>query len=325
MKFIFAWLSISLSLSVFSQSYAPAAGQEGSTAISYDSDLFHYWATEVQIQRGLINLSNPDQQDHDNNHASFGSDTDALGIANNLCVSLGDAGTAILKFEKPIQNGNGFDFAVFENGFGDNYLELALVEVSSDDINYFRFPSHSETQTDVQIDGFGELDPRYLNNLAGKYRVYFGTPFDLDDLPDDDLLDKNHITSVKLIDVVGSIDENYATYDAFGNKINDPFPTPFWSGGFDLDAIGIINYAELSTSDESKPSVKIYPNPATGYFFIGNKESAEIKIYDTSGNEKIDLLIEQNQKVDVSTLPPGVYFVRIKIGKKTSLHRLLVR
>ena len=54
-------------------------------------------------------------------------------------------------------------------------------------------------------------------------------------------LDINNITHVKIIDVIGSINQSYASYDSQGNIINDPFPTPYETGGFDLDAIGVIH------------------------------------------------------------------------------------
>jgi len=48
---------------------------------------------------------------------------------------------------------------------------------------------------------------------------------------------------VKVIDVIGTIDPQYASRDSFGNIVNDPYPTPFGSCGFDLDAVGVINQA----------------------------------------------------------------------------------
>ena len=64
-------------------------------------------------------------------------------------VSLGDGGTVVLTFPQPIGDVPGPDFAVFENGFKafDNsfFLELAHVEVSSDGVNFYRFPSSSLT------------------------------------------------------------------------------------------------------------------------------------------------------------------------------------
>ena len=55
------------------------------------------------------------------------------------------------------------------------------------------------------------------------------------------MLDVNNIRYVKVTDVVGDIDPTYATHDSLGNIINDPWPTPFTSSGFDLDAVGVIN------------------------------------------------------------------------------------
>jgi hypothetical protein len=197
------------------------------------------WATGATVVQGPQNITNPNGP-----FANVGSAEAATGAPDGSgIVSLGDGGNAILTFAQPIANGAGFDFAVFENSFSDTFLELAFVEVSSDGVNFFRFPAHSETQTATQVDGFGNIDCRFINNLAGKYRANFGTPFDLSDIPDNPLLNKDRITHVKVIDVIGTIDPQYASRDSFGNIVNDPYPTPFGSCGFDLDAVGVINQA----------------------------------------------------------------------------------
>lgn len=319
-KLIFPLLITGIALG---QSYPPAAGQEGSTAIPHNSDLFAAWASGVEIERGLINISNPDATDNGSHYATYGEPEDALGIADNHVVSLGDGGVAILTFDTPIGNGPGYDFAVFENAFDDSFLELAFVEVSSDGENFFRFPAHSETQTDTQVGGFGSLDPTYLNNFAGKYRVFFGTPFDLDDLEDNPLLDKNNITHVKLIDVVGSIDPEFATYDAYGNPVNDPFPTPFWSSGFDLDAVGVINEQSLGVTDVSLGNLKVYPNPANKEFFIGIDEKVSIHIFDSTGQLVLRTQSQNNNSIQISNLKTGIYFVQIESAKGITLHKLI--
>ena len=224
---------------LFSQGpFPPAAGQEGSTAIPYNSSKFVCWSTGIQLSRGYTDISNPVVR------TSFGYPAIALGQAvpsSMDVVSLGDAGEALLTFDRPIVNGPSYDFAVFENGFSDTFLELGFVEVSSDGIHFVRFPSVSLTQESPQVDGFGSLDPTNLNNLAGKYRQGYGTPFDLEELKDSVNLDVNNIRFVKIIDVVGCVQDQYARYDSQGHKINDPWPTDFYSGGFDLDAVGVIN------------------------------------------------------------------------------------
>ena len=229
-----------LSGNIFAQNgpYPPAAGQEGSTAIPVNSDQFVCWATGIQLTRGYQNIANPPAK------VSFGYPALGLGVAEGgsmEVVSLGDAGEAILTFDRPIVNGPGFDFAVFENSFDDYFLELAFVEVSSDGVNFFRFPAVSLSSETEQIGTFGQVDATMIHNLAGKYRQGYGTPFDLDDVADNAGLDVNNIRFVKLIDVIGCIQDEYATYDSQGHKVNDPWPTEFNSSGFDLDGVGVIN------------------------------------------------------------------------------------
>ena len=224
--------------------FAPAAGNAGTTAIHMDSSIFVNWAVSCSIAVGQEDISNPQSV-----LASAGDNTMAIGAPGNGIVSLGDGGYAILTFERSIKNGPGWDFAVFENSFSNTFLELGLVEVSSDGLNYFQFESTSFTQDTLQIDAFGSINPEMVNNLAGKYRATFGTPFDLEELAFEQGLDVNNITHIKIIDVIGSIDPAIGTYDQFGNIINDPFPTPFPSSGFDLDAIGVIHEKPLNLVD----------------------------------------------------------------------------
>lgn len=317
------WIFLFATLLVNAQSYPPAAGEPGSTAISADSPVFVSWATGIEIERGHVDISNPEFEDQGSNYATYGEPENALGPANGTAVSLGDAGEAILTFDDPIADGPGFDFAIFENSFSDTYLELAFVEVSSDGTNYFRFPSHSQTQAEVQVGSFGNLDPTYINNLAGKYRAMFGTPFDISELDDDSLLDKNRITYLKIIDVVGSINPEYAHYDSFGNAINDPFPTPFYSSGFDLDAVGIINEQILGLSENKNSTFSIYPNPTSDIIFIEVFGFSEITIYDIQGRRIFSESFEGKRELNVSTLKTGTYILIISSKENNESHRFI--
>lgn len=310
--------------------FSPAAGQQGSTAIHKDSSIIVAWATGIEVTRGLINISNPEQSHEGSNFASFGVPENALGPASGTSedvVSLGDGGIATLSFELPIINGEGFDFCVFENAFTDHFLELAHVEVSSDGVHFVRFPSVSLTQTATQIGPFGSLDPTKIHNLAGKYRQGFGTPFDLDDLIDSSGIDLNNITHVRLIDVVGSIDPQFGTTDSEGNIINDLFPTPFYSSGFDLDAVGVIHEGTLSTIQSESMNVFIYPNPSKGHFYIRlhSDEAVTLQLFDASGQEIPCNSNQENQLVQISkNLKPGVYFIKIIMSQNICIERLIV-
>ncbi|PWH85380.1 T9SS type A sorting domain-containing protein [Brumimicrobium oceani] len=326
-KYIFILIS-TVSAFTFGQSYAPAAGQPGSTAIPYDDPSIVNWASNVEIQRGFLDISDTTLYQVGSNRASFGSPVDAVGPATTITtntVSLGDSGVALVTFPFPITNGNGFDFAVFENGFDDNYLELAHVEVSSDGINYVRFPSHSETQTNTSIGGFGYLDPTHLYNLAGKYRAGWGTPFDLEELKDSAGLNVNAITHVKIIDVVGAIDA-YGTNDSYGNKINDPYPTPFSSGGFDLSAIGVIHQSSLGLASEDY-NFNIYPNPSNGVFTIATNGLAPNSLIITNSLGRIveEINISDGQNKITVQLSKGVYFIHDKNSGISNSQRIIVQ
>lgn len=304
-KYFFAALLLLINLTILAQSYAPAVGEDGTTAIHRDSNVFTAWATAITVVRGPQDITNPT-----GDLASAGVPENATDKSNGQIVSLGDGGIAILTFENAIANNSGFDFAIFENSFSDTFLELAFVEVSSDGINYFRFPSHSQTQTETQVGGFGNLDPTYINNFAGKYRASYGTPFDLDDIADNAQLDKNNITHVKIIDVIGTIDPTYATYDSYGNVVNDPYVTPFASSGFDLDAVGVINSATLSLNNINKYTLALYPNPASTSFYVS--ELGMVSIYAVSGRLVLEQKISNKSiPISINRLTSGIYIVKL--------------
>jgi hypothetical protein len=305
--------------------FPPAAGIDGSTAISKDSPDFVAWATGIAVTRGHVKKSDPSFMYQGSSYATVGEPENALGSPNLDIVSLGDEGSAILTFASPINDGEGFDFAVFENG-SSNFLELAFVEASSDGVHFFRFPATSLTQTDTQIGSFGSPIPTNLNNLAGKYTALFGTPFDISELPNDVLLNKNNITHIKVIDVVGSIDPLYATYDSLGHMVNESYPTPFNSAGFDLQAVGVIHQSVLGIDNpESIQKVTLYPNPAKGRVFINGVIGATINIVDASGRIVLQQLRNTAEGIDVSALSSGVYLTVINSENGNTTLRLVIQ
>lgn len=302
--------------------YAPAAGQTGSTAMSKDSSAFVNWATGCRVKQGPQDISTPTL-----GFAYAGDSSMAVGKAELSTVSLGDGGSAVCSFQFPISNGPGPDFAVFENSFSDSFLELAFVEVSSDGMNFTRFRAHSLTDTTSQTGSFGATDPVKINNLAGKYRGGYGTPFDLQELSGAPGLDIMNITHVKIIDVIGNINKPYASYDGYSNKVNDPWPTPFPSGGFDLDAIGVIHQnAPLFVSQQfMNHSVDVFPNPLPRQLplLIGGSEALQVEVLDEKGN--IKKLLYSSQRVELNDLPAGIYYLKIKTESGTEVKKLVLQ
>ncbi|RLD89877.1 MAG: T9SS C-terminal target domain-containing protein [Bacteroidetes bacterium] len=296
-------LFVMLALNAVAQ-YAPPAGQEGSTAIYVDSTVFVDWATQCSLQRGWMNIA-----DTSIGKSSYGTANAAIGKADNNVVSLGDGGMATLYFTKPVANGDGFDLAIFENAFTDEFLELAFVEVSSDSINFYRFPSVSHTQTNTQVETFGTLNAIDIHNLAGKYRAFYGVPFDLEELKDSIELDVNHIVAVRVIDVTGSLDSNHCSYDSKGNKINDPWPTPFETGGFDLDAVGVIHNNATAIQQNSITNVTVWPNPCRNFLEV-SEAVKKLSVFDVSGKLLMSVDRINDKRVDFSALPKGMLLVK---------------
>jgi len=220
-----------LPIALSAGSYAPAAGKAGSTAVYKTDAVFLGWASSVVSYH-------------------VGTDVEAGWMDTNKCLGapgndvyditcLGNGGDITLSFEHPIADGPGWDFAVFENAFAAGFLELAYVEVSSDGVNFVRFPCHSETPS--RVGAFANtMDATNLDGLASKYMLGYGTPFDLADLSglaDAQKLDLDAVIRVRLVDIVG----DGSCKDSDGRPIYDPTPT-VGSGGFDLDAVGVAHF-----------------------------------------------------------------------------------
>ena len=308
-----------LSQQVIAQ-FAPAAGQPGSTALRADSSCFINWASKCHVQRGLKQINLPDS-----GYASVGSAQSAIGQAStNGVVSLGDGGIATLTFDPPISDGNGFDFAIFENTFLDSFLELAFVEVSTDSQSWARLPNESLTQTKTQTAAFGYTQPTKIHNLAGKYRHPYGTPFDLQDVAMMSNIRINEIRYVRIIDVVGSIDTLYAQRDSKNRIINDPWPTPFASSGFDLDAVGVINQAAKNSSETYPNQFKrpLYFNTTSNSIYVAAnanttnyQQKNELNVYNLAGKicfkTPLDNAKSATHEIQIpSSLSAGTYIAR---------------
>ena len=186
------------------------------------------------------------------------SDADrALGPVtgdNYDVVSLGDLSSAqitagalpgriTLHFTNPIRNLSGADFVIFENtfvsesdfggaGVGGIFADLGYVEVSSDGVNFIRFPSASLTA--AATGAYGSTNPTNVFNLAGKHVNYngtsWGTPFDLT------AVGLTSITDIRIVDIPGS----GAFHDSANRPIYDAWLTTL-SGGIDIEAVGAIS------------------------------------------------------------------------------------
>lgn len=75
--------------------------------------------------------------------------------------------------------------------------------------------------------------------------------------------------------------------------------------------------------------LSFYPNPVSnGKIYISSKSSLskEIIIYDVLGKKVLQANLSINAKeVNVSSLSPGVYIIKIKEGEATATRKLIVK
>lgn len=181
----------------------------------------------------------------------------ALGApqGSSAVHSLGIAGDLTLGFAVPITNGPGADFLVGENPFRissvwwQTFAEVMFVEVSSDGVNFVRFPNYYYGPP-TQPGAFGTVPVGVYSGLAGQTPVLSTDPlvdardvvaaggdaFDLQDLSTDPLVvngtvDIAAITAVRLVDVVSG-----TSLDSAGVAIFDP-----GSGSADVDHVTVIH------------------------------------------------------------------------------------
>lgn len=194
------------------------------------------------------------------------------GLSNgslDVCT-LGVGGQLTLGFAVTIANGPGADLTVFENPFvyaGEVFSEVAYVEVSTDGVQFARFPSHYSGPS-TGFTGFTAPWGTY-SGLTGCIPVLAnvatntidpldpvlsgGEAFDLSALIGDPLVTSgavnlNAIHFVRLLDV-----PHASGLDSYGNVIWDNSgPT----GTADIDAVAVIN--DTSTMTSTQPAVSLY-------------------------------------------------------------------
>lgn len=85
--------------------------------------------------------------------------------------------------------------------------------------------------------------------------------------------------------------------------------------------------SSLKSQDNTIEGLSFYPNPVTnGKVYITSKLNADkqISIYDVLGKKVLQTLIS-SKELNVASLSPGVYIIKIEEGDATATRKLIVR
>lgn len=84
--------------------------------------------------------------------------------------------------------------------------------------------------------------------------------------------------------------------------------------------------ASSKTQEPIIEGLTIYPNPTnSGKIYITTKSSLDkkIEIFNVLGKKVLETVIT-SKEVNVSTLSPGVYFIKIKEGEASATRKLII-
>jgi hypothetical protein len=122
--------------------------------------------------------------------------------------------------------------------------------------------------------------------------------------------------------VIGSVNDSFGTRDSKGRIINDPWPTPFASSGFDLDAVAVVNGSLLNTQEIELAGVKVYPSLArvNEPIHISGQEDMSIEVF----NQRGQTILKTNEteiKLDAS----GLYIFQVTLRDRVFTQKVVIR
>ncbi|HZK07777.1 MAG TPA: T9SS type A sorting domain-containing protein [Bacteroidales bacterium] len=79
-------------------------------------------------------------------------------------------------------------------------------------------------------------------------------------------------------------------------------------------------------SNNGAATVKIYPNPANDHVVVKGKDIKSVQISNQQGCLIIkNQLSSDNQRIDLSMIPAGLYFIKIRTNSETIIQKLIVK
>lgn len=93
-----------------------------------------------------------------------------------------------------------------------------------------------------------------------------------------------------------------------------------------IDNIVVLGQSASGLADHPMHAFSVYPNPAHDRIFIqGETENTEVSLTDISGRLHFrQAITRNNQGLDISFLPEGLYFIRLTDQKGTTITKKLV-
>ena len=218
-----------------------------------------------------------------------------------------------------------------------NTIFAADVDLDGDMDVFAASPYINEVAWYENLDGNGSFGSKNVitNTLSKPFAVYVE---DLDNDGDNDVL----ATSVDAFDGEVVWFENLDGQGAFSAKkgidSNLVFPRDVYAADIDNDGdMDVLiadqnddkiawyeNYTILGVKNNQLSHIKVYPNPTKGLVFIDSKNEniLSVSVFDVLGKNMFQQA-GNIQQLDISSLQPGIYFLRITNGSREIVKKVI--
>ncbi len=96
---------------------------------------------------------------------------------------------------------------------------------------------------------------------------------------------------------------------------------------FSLGAIAQENKGVSASNKETIEGLNIYPNPATSdriYITSKSAQSKEVEVFDVLGKKILQATLT-GKELNITSLTPGVYIIKVKEGDASATRKLIVK
>jgi len=88
---------------------------------------------------------------------------------------------------------------------------------------------------------------------------------------------------------------------------------------------GFTVYTPVSVVENDISKARIYPNPSSGMINLDGVKSAHVQVFNAVGEMVYSIdEIAENQRIDLTNLTKGVYFVQIRKDDQHSLKKIIL-
>jgi hypothetical protein len=193
------------------------------------------------------------------------------------------------------------------------FTKIVYLDYNSATNNWDYNDSTSYTNQSMNIDYYEQYD-------------WSGTAWNKSE-KDDFTHDNNYAFADLLLPNVYTEDEEILSY--FTHKLTNVDIYEGDGNSWELDMKANFYYSEININSIEKtviPNISITPNPTTGNFYINNINSTlKVEIYDISGKRVKSLFVNESNKIDISELNNGLYFVIITDNENNKFTKKIIK